>query len=536
MLESIFPKLSKQFWEDLKNVAGEGRAKKLFDYSDDPVGFIEDVLGDMLAPDIVKVCKSVQENVWTIARSCNAPGKSHAAARIAIWFLLCHEKAQVYMASAPPIENLQRILFGEVMSVVNAHPELFEGYTKKTLELKRGPLDFLAGITIPASGTQAEKIARVSGKHRDALLFILDEADGIDEAVFQGIDGCLAGGEKVRVLALFNPRASMGRLYQMERDRQAHVVHLSAFNHPNVITGDVVIPGAVNRETVVRRINLWCRKLAEGERRDRSCFELPEFLVGAKAESDVKGVFFKPLEAGVYKPKNAQFSTVVLGEYPTQSTTQLISRSWIDNAFARWEDWVGKHGERPPSKTYGIMGVDVAAQGEDLNVTYIKWGPWIGKPTIWSGVDPDEGASRLIEIYRSTKIIRAHIDGTGIGASVAPKMMRKGCVAHSVMAAGKPMESIELGEFRILRDNLLWRLREWLRTDKYAMLPPDEILAEEMMTVQYDTDSGKIECSKTADMREILGRSPDRLMAMCMCFYEPRPLFESWDTRKGAKK
>src|SRR4030065_152772 len=57
-----------------------------------------------------------------------------------------------------------------------------------------------------------------------------------------------------------------------------------------------------------------------------------------------------------------------------------------------------------------------------------------------------------------------------------------------------------------------------LMTDPSAMLPPNEELIEELSAPTYDTDSGKIEVMKKADMKEILKRSPNYLDCLAMTF------------------
>ena len=53
-----------------------------------------------------------------------------------------------------------------------------------------------------------------------------------------------------------------------------------------------------------------------------------------------------------------------------------------------------------------------------------------------------------------------------------------------------------MGDFYILRDQLWWQVREWLRTDPGAMLPPDEMLIEELTIPTYQIVSGKIRIMK----------------------------------------
>jgi len=91
-------------------------------YRDDPVGFIEDVLGETLYSDLKAICESVLDNQVTIVKSCNGIGKSFIAARLALWFFCCRSRPAVYLAAAPPLRNLESILWGElIMAADKAH-------------------------------------------------------------------------------------------------------------------------------------------------------------------------------------------------------------------------------------------------------------------------------------------------------------------------------------------------------------------------------------------------------------------------------
>ena len=50
------------------------------------------------------------------------------------------------------------------------------------------------------------------------------------------------------------------------------------------------------------------------------------------------------------------------------------------------------------------------------------------------------------------------------------------------------------------------------------MIPPDELLIEELQTPTYEVHRGKIRVMKKATMREVLKRSPDRADALCLTF------------------
>jgi hypothetical protein len=75
-----------------------------------------------------------------------------------------------------------------------------------------------------------------------------------------------------------------------------------------------------------------------------------------------------------------------------------------------------------------------------------------------------------------------------------------------------------MGEFKILRDQLWWSCREWLRADPTSMLPPDEMLVEELLCPTYEIKAGKIRIMDKDTMRELLKRSPDRADALCLTF------------------
>ncbi|MBU2645349.1 hypothetical protein KKI24_11640 [bacterium] len=384
------------------------------------------------------------------------------------------------------------------------------------MNISRSSLSFFTGVTIPSSGTEATREAKFSGKHAPHLLFIIDEGDAVPDEVYRGIESCMSGGH-ARLLVMFNPRAEQGEVYRMIRDRRANVVQISAFTHPNVVTGDDVIPGAVTRETTVRRINEWSRPLADDEQPEADCFELPDFLEGAVAKS-LAGVDYPPLQPGWRKITEPSFSYMVLGRYPAQGSTKLINRTWVEAARTKWDVYVAEKGEIPPAYTSGVMGLDIAEFGSDFCVACFRYGSFVERLVAWGGMDLAASIDRAVSEYHTREVLRVNTDATGVGAGAAPQMSRQGCSANGIKVASKPTETTDLGEFRILRDQLWWAVREWLRTDPGAMLPPDELLIEELLVPDYKVDGGKIQIMKKDTMRELLRRSPDRADALCLTF------------------
>jgi len=507
--------------------AGNSPANKYEKYREDPHSFCKEVFGESYTEEIVKVMESVRDNTTTIAKSANAVGKSHAAARIATWFYKSFPGAQVY-TTAPTESHLEKILWGEIGSIIENHPRLFDDdRVTRDLNVKRSALEFLTGVSIPTTGTPEQRQAKFAGKHAPYLLFIVDEGDAVPAEVYKGIESCMSGGF-ARLLVMFNPRGEYGPVAQMEKKKLGNIVNLSALTHPNVVSGNEEIPGAVTRETTVRRINEWTRPLAPDEKPDAECFEVPAYLVGTVAKS-LAGTEYEPLPAGWRKVLNAAFFYMVLGQYPPQSERQLISRVWIDAAFSRWLTYVALHGEKPPSDN-ALAGLDVSEYGSDWNVLTYRFGGWVPKQERWQGIDPDATAIKAYDrISRTGWSVALKVDGNGLGAGVAPRINRLAAgrndgitFAESVKVTVSPTYETEQGQFKILRDELWWSCREWLRDEpnhpSYAMLPPDERLAEQLASVTYTDKGGFIRVTDSDTLREMLGYSPDEAASLCLTF------------------
>jgi len=488
-------------------------------YSNDCEGFIEHVLGEHLTDDLREICRSVVENSVTIAQSGNGTGKSFIESRIAVWFYKCQIEPQIYCAAAPPQTNLENILWAEISATADKHAHLFVGSSLKNLKISRSPLEFITGVAIPSSGTDAQRQARFSGKHAPSLLFLLDEGDAIPDPVFAGIETCLSGGFS-RLLITFNPRERRGHVYRTIKTGQANVIKLTALNHPNVVTGTDVIPGAVDREKTLRRIAQWTRPLGPGEQRDKTCFDLPEYLVGC-IPTDQQRRPLAPLAPGTYKIVEHQFSHVVLGEYPAQADNQLISEEWIDKARSRYDLFVAAHGVIVPETIRCTGGLDIADQGRDSSVWCKRFGNFVHPLVSWQKQDVIEVGDLVqadLIVQGITSLTAIYCDGTGVGAGTAPYMVKQYALpAVKVMVASAATDKTDLGEFGILLDQLMWEVREWLRND-LAMLPPDPELIEELLAFNYEVKLGKVKVSSTDEVKTLLGRSPDRARALMLSF------------------
>lgn len=527
--------LYEQLFESIDN---SGFSKNKIDhsvYEHDPISFCEKELGYNYAPKIKEMFLSIEENSLTLLKSCNSYGKTHGLASAIAWYLRCKKDPKIYMSAAPPIDNLVNILWANLMEIIRKHPNMFQDLqithlrigTPINPRLDSGEVDgarWALGLSIPSSGTDAKKVAKFSGKHAENQLMVFDEGDAIDDPCYEGAETCCTGENNRRVIA-YNPRAKIGYAYRAERDGLAKVIQMSAFDHPNVSAGEEILPGAVTQGKTVDRINRYCRiMLAEEPKTPGECFKLPDFLVG-KTAIHPGGGFYPPLEAGWYLIKEPAFSYMVLGEYPAADSKQLISEAWILRARERWDEYVKINGEVIPRFEKVIAGLDVAEFGPDSNSLCFRAGNFIPRFIRWTGIDTIKTASRAVLECQERNVSICNVDGNGVGAGVAPDMKNKGVPANNLKSQQSPTcKMSELGDFKILRDELFWRVARWLENEE-AMLPPNDFLTEELLALRYEIDKGYIRISPKSVVKDLIKRSPDDSDSLSYTHYPDNRVF-----------
>ena len=124
--------------------------------------------------------------------------------------------------------------------------------------------------TSDALGKGEEK---VKGQHHEFLGFVIDEADGVADYVFDGIETMESGGISV-VLMTANPRSRSSRFHRIKRHSYVQTFRISSLYHPNVVQGKDVIPGAVRRDFIEKQIEKKCQVVDEHDE-EKFTFELP---------------------------------------------------------------------------------------------------------------------------------------------------------------------------------------------------------------------------------------------------------------------
>jgi hypothetical protein len=503
-------------------------------YQDDPVGFAEDVLSVKLTSAQKELLEAVRDYEIVQVKSATGVGKTFVLSVLATWVYKCWKWAQVYTTAAPPESNLKKLLWGEIYSLTQEHPLVFEmDKIRASMHIDRHPKQFVTGVSIPKDAKPEDIVTKWSGKHSPVLVFIFDEGDGIPDAVYEGADGCMSGGVFVRQIVCYNPKKKSGEAYRRENERRAHIIKMSALDHPNVRTGRDIVPGAVVRDKTILRIDEWTEPKPLDKELDETCWQVPAFLVGLTAERG-NGTRTEPLNPGWRVIVDDQFYYKVLGEYPAGGMNQLIWDNWIDDAVSKWEAMRALNGgtiKPPEGVEQPVMGQDVADMGDDSHCTAFRYGIWWDVPITWKGVDPDDAAERAAKLYIERNAKVCMVDSIGVGAGVPTRMYKSGkelgkrITAIRVNVGEKALGHTDEGKFYRMRDESYWAMRTAFRNGQVAMPPPShnnacQRLHDSLKAMTYEIQGDSIRVAIKEVMKKRIGYSPDEMEAY-MLTYSP---------------
>jgi len=483
--------------------------------------WIRDVLHVNLDPEQQEIVDSVQcckDHRRTTVRSGHARGKDYVAAAISLAFLYLNSPSKV-VSTAPTLRQVKSIMMTEIAGMWN---NANEKLASLGIELEGRLLT--QRLTLPEKGKisgsnhylegfkAADKSAEAwTGYHSENVLVVMSEASGITDDTFRAIEGLLTGNS--RLLIVGNPVRITGGFYKSFFDPLYAKFTLNCLNAPNVLTGENNIPGQVDKTWIEERLLMpsWCTKIKE---------------IDAKPDTEFdfcyKGQWYRPSDIMLGK---------VLGQFPRQSEDCLIPRTWVEAAFKRWSNW----NEDDEKETNGSLrlGADIAGMGSDSSVYCHRYGDIVTEfeiPGRGLGNPHMKHAGELKNILGRDKTAIGFIDAIGEGAGVYARIEEQGitnCIPVKFSAHARHV-SDETGQRQFLnvRAACYWKLRDALDPAFGATLclPPDDELLEELCEMAYETNSsGKIQMEKKKDIKERIGRSPDKADALALTY------FPDWD-------
>lgn len=446
----------------------------------DPVTFAEMRLGIKPWTRQCELLRAVAEHPRVCVRSGHKVSKSLSAATIALWWVCRYPEGRVVL-TGPGERQVKDILWREIQRLHRIALRPIGG------RLSRNPeegLRFPDGREIVGFSTnKPEKLAGYSGA---SMLFIVDEASGVDEEMFEALEGNRAGG--AHIVMFSNPTRTSGTFFEAFHGAREywHCIHISSEESPNV-TGERSIPGLATPEWVDEKRMEW------GE-------ESPLFQVRVR------------------------------GNFPSQAESAVIGMRLVDEGTARGK--VAESYTETPEKLE--LGVDVARYGDDESVIFPVRGRRAYPPLIVQQGDVIHVANKARELALSMRhgneVPLIKVDVIGIGAGVADylRMFDDVDVADVNVAESPTCEDPGTPGYHRLRDQLWFTLKAWLGDG--GSIPDDGKLHSELLAPTYRfTELGKIKVEGKDDIKKRLKRSPDRADALALAVYRaPRTVFENW--------
>jgi hypothetical protein len=355
-------------------------------YNGDPSKYFHEILGWSLTPQQENVLELIEQEDRVLCASANNMGKTFLLAGYGVY------RFDVVGALPDPTRGAEqqggRILlpgpdrstiFATIFASMLDHATAAErrgfpmpGYRSDKSVLWRVRQGWEVEAFAPPKRKDRTIAHTVSGRHHVNQVALIEEGAGVEEPVWAGAEGmCSGAGNKI--ISLFNPDVPAGPAYVRAERGAWSVIHLSAFDHPNVQRRSIVVPGAVDFKVVDGKVRSQCM--------DRGPFPItkPEAghrdFVYALAQRSAPetgprsdGHLGHPAgELRVYRP-GPLFETQVLGQWPSSVDNRLFSRAALDAGMARWR--ARPMPETPPDR----VGVDPAREGSDNACAAPAWG------------------------------------------------------------------------------------------------------------------------------------------------------------------
>jgi len=214
---------------------------------------------------------------------------------------------------------------------------------------------------------------------------------------------------------------------------------------------------------------------------------------------------------------------------------QVIPTEWIRAAMDRWTDKIPTVQRK--NKETGLMedvphpqtgvGVDVARGGKDQTCIASVYGTYCKELTCLPGYMTPDGPAvvPLVKEVLENPDVVVNVDLGGVGSDAYTSLSASGVQAEGIEFGGASRQTTDDGtmKFRNLRAEMYWRMREALdpKNNMNVALPPDLELAGDLAAPTWSASVGGILIQKKEELKDILGRSPDRGDAVVLGFHQP---------------
>lgn len=470
-------------------------------YQDNPAAFAREILGVEPWEKQIEILEAVRDHQRVAVKSGHKVGKSHSAAVLALWYFCSFEDARVVMSSTTA-RQVDAILWRELrmlharsgccvdckrlekrdkirISRPCPHSSLIQGDMAETA---RSGMKCEFREIVGFTAKQAEAVAGVSGIN---VLYLLDEASGIAQMIFDAIEGNRAGNARVAMFS--NPTQNAGQFYDAfnAKARFYKTITVSSYDTPNYKTGRAIIPGLATREWVEEKREEW------GE-------NSPLFTVR------VKGEFAEHEQGKIFSIHTIEQAEQRYSETPSEGRLYI----GIDPAGE-----TGTGDEAAFAVRRGLKAIQLAthralsSEGHLIQLLMLINVHKLPRET--PVVVLDYGGSVGVDVYKTLRAYLADHPG-------AFELVR---VASSDRSLRQP------DVYDRMRDALTASLAAWF--EQGGAIPEDAKLAKELHQMEWKQRAdGRQKVTDKIALRKLLGRSPDRYDALALSCWEPLSLRE----------
>lgn len=499
------PSSEEDFEQYLRGELERTKGKPHVLYQRDPVNWMMDVLGftrehiawseydgydrhkwDGTKDPLVVALDALAAWKWCAVSSGTGTSKTYTlGAAGMLWFLACFENSRV-ITIAPKEDQLTKNLWKEVGDLwPRFQPHFPDAILQSlTIRMRGGIEEKWSGTGLVAGvGADEDSAQRARGFHEEHMLFIVEEAPGVDTAIWNAVKHTCTAPHNL-ILGLGNPDHRQDPLHKFAEIKRVEFVRISAMDFPNVALNNLRDP---EKEDVLNDT---------------------QYIPGAISRISVQD------RADDFGEGTPMYDRMVRGIAPAQAKNALIRWEWCVRAAE-------KYGDPEYRKGPLALGVDVANSetGDEAAKAF-----WTGATLdeIESFPCPDAsilGRDVAVDMaVRGIDETNLGVDSIGVGASAVNKL--KELMVHGNWLNGSARAWPEVDEhgaipvrkeelFANLRAQMWWRMRSDLQHGRIA-LPNDEQLFRDLCTPTYEPRGGKIIVESKEEIVKRLGRSPDK--------------------------
>jgi hypothetical protein len=428
-------------------------------YRDDYPLWMEEVMGAEITIDQLALSKGLVEYGFVSAKSGTTTGKTTCAATTGLWFLTTRYESKV-VCTAPTGHQLEDLLFAEMESWIRQIriPFIQESLVviKNKIYIKGFRDWYIVARTIPKDAK--DKLGDVlAGFHAPDLLFIVDEASAVPDAVFSGIEGSMIQ-KNVYCLLVGNPTRAHGYFYDTHNKNRDQwcTVTLSSINSP-----------FVDKEWIERMKNLY------GE------------------DSD-------------------WYKTKILGVFPTGEGEVVATYDQLLAAFERHK--VADYSNYMATRK--VAGLDPGGGGGDNSILIIRQGAYCHEPIRIKHKDTNDLIIKVTEHCVSQGVKELYVEYNGLGIAIFDQLkLKHGFKSWKVVTNARPNDP---EAYRNIRAELY---KELSNSFDLLLLPWHDRFVQELPEIHFIPDSEPLQVVDKKKLRNRLGFSPDFSDALMLSTY-----------------